>query len=229
MGVLVIRLDCGCEGGMQIGAMDLQDRMKALDLWAPNSRRVVGRTGDGVCSLTRSSDELDLLDSCVPLGHHVHSGFLGSDRGQDSPIITSRDALGPYGAVACGAYVSNFMLAAQAHGIASIAQAALSSWPDVVREELQISSERRVLCGISFGYADLDTPQTASVLLARHWTMYCNGDIDRGGRSKPTDSQSTGHRGLDPAEQEAARLRPRSSTGCHLGSSRSPLSAPSEL
>ncbi len=41
-------------------------------------------------------------------------------------IITSDEALGVYGAVDCGGYVSNFMLAAQAMGLATIAQAALA-------------------------------------------------------------------------------------------------------
>ena len=42
-------------------------------------------------------------------------------------IVTSEKALGVYGAVDCGAYVNNFMLAARSLGVASIAQAALGS------------------------------------------------------------------------------------------------------
>ncbi|MBY0360879.1 MAG: nitroreductase family protein, partial [Phreatobacter sp.] len=41
-------------------------------------------------------------------------------------IITTDEALGAYGALDCGAYVSNFMTAATAHGVATIAQAALA-------------------------------------------------------------------------------------------------------
>ena len=40
-------------------------------------------------------------------------------------IITTDEALGVYGAVDCGGYVSNFMLAAQALGLATVPQAAL--------------------------------------------------------------------------------------------------------
>ncbi|WBY03072.1 nitroreductase [Ramlibacter tataouinensis] len=85
-------------------------------------------------------------------------------------IVTTAEPLGPYGALDCGAYVSQFMLAAQSLGVATIAQAALASWPDLVREVLGIAPERQVLCGISFGYADAAHPangfRTARAALA---------------------------------------------------------------
>jgi nitroreductase len=68
-------------------------------------------------------------------------------------IITTTEPLGVYGAVDCGAYVGNFMLAAQALGVGSIAQAALARRSDVVRDFLKLPPDRRVVCGISFGYA----------------------------------------------------------------------------
>jgi nitroreductase len=71
-------------------------------------------------------------------------------------IITTTEPLGVYGAVDCGAYVSNFMLAAQALGIGSIAQAALARRSDVVRDHLKLPDDRRVVCGISFGYPKHD-------------------------------------------------------------------------
>ena len=69
-------------------------------------------------------------------------------------IITSDEALGVYGAVDCGGYVSNFMLAAQSLGIATVPQAALAGQSDVVRRHLGFADDRRLVCGISFGYAD---------------------------------------------------------------------------
>jgi nitroreductase len=69
-------------------------------------------------------------------------------------IVTSEKALGVYGAVDCGAYVNNFMLAARSLGVASIAQAALGSWPGVVRECFGLPENRLVVCGISFGFED---------------------------------------------------------------------------
>ena len=69
-------------------------------------------------------------------------------------IVTSPESLGVYGAIDCGAYVANFMLAARSLGIACIAQAALASRPKLVREHLGLSPDRLVVCGISFGYED---------------------------------------------------------------------------
>ena len=73
-------------------------------------------------------------------------------------ILTTPEALGVYGAIDCGAYVSNFMLAARGLGVAAIAQAALAAWPDVVRAHFGLPDERRVVCGISFGYEDRANP-----------------------------------------------------------------------
>lgn len=69
-------------------------------------------------------------------------------------IITSEARLGPYGYVDCGAYVSNFLLAAASLGIATIAQASVAMYSNVVREHLSIPETRHVVCAISFGYAD---------------------------------------------------------------------------
>src|SRR3989344_341028 len=69
-------------------------------------------------------------------------------------IVTSDEALGVYGAVDCGAYVANFMLAARALGVASIAQAAIASRSRFVRQYFGLPDDRKVVCGISFGYED---------------------------------------------------------------------------
>jgi nitroreductase len=69
-------------------------------------------------------------------------------------IITTTEELGVYGAVDCGLYVDTFMLAAQALGLGTIAQAALARRSDVVRKYFGLGDDRRVVCGISFGYPD---------------------------------------------------------------------------
>ncbi len=71
-------------------------------------------------------------------------------------IITTDEALGVYGAVDCGGYVNNFLLAAQALGVATVPQAALAFHSAVIREHFSLGEHRRVVCGISFGYADHD-------------------------------------------------------------------------
>jgi nitroreductase len=73
-------------------------------------------------------------------------------------IITTDEPLGIYGAVDCGAYVSNFMLAAQSQGVASIAQAALATQSKFIRAYFGLGEDRRVVCGISFGYEDRTHP-----------------------------------------------------------------------
>ncbi|NYT22879.1 nitroreductase [Alcaligenaceae bacterium] len=69
-------------------------------------------------------------------------------------MITTDHALGTYGAIDCGAYVTSFITAAGALGVASIPQAALVSRPQLMRDHLGLGEDRRLVCGISFGYAD---------------------------------------------------------------------------
>ena len=73
-------------------------------------------------------------------------------------ILTSPGFLGPYGAVDVGAYVQILMLSLQAHGVASIAQAALATHSELVKSQLGIGDDRTMVCGISFGYKDPKHP-----------------------------------------------------------------------
>ncbi|MBV2145109.1 nitroreductase [Falsochrobactrum sp. TDYN1] len=69
-------------------------------------------------------------------------------------IVTTEEALGVYGAIDCGGYVSHFMLAAQALGVGTIAQAALANYAADICEFFGMPQSRRVVCGISFGWPD---------------------------------------------------------------------------
>ncbi|HVY05462.1 MAG TPA: nitroreductase [Burkholderiales bacterium] len=69
-------------------------------------------------------------------------------------LITTEEDLGVYGAVDCGLYVANFMLAAESLGVSTIAQAALASYPDFIRAHFDMPKTRKFVCGISFGYGD---------------------------------------------------------------------------
>ncbi len=69
-------------------------------------------------------------------------------------IIHTDEPLGVYGAIDCGAYVGNFMLAAQALGLGTIPQAALARHSKLIRRHFNLPDDRRVVCGISFGFAD---------------------------------------------------------------------------
>jgi nitroreductase len=71
-------------------------------------------------------------------------------------IIHTDEALGIYGAIDCGAYVGNFLLAAQALGLGTIPQAALAHYSGLIRRHFGLDDDRRVVCGISFGFPDRD-------------------------------------------------------------------------
>ncbi len=73
-------------------------------------------------------------------------------------VITTEADLGTYGAVDCGVYVGHFLLAAQSLGLAAITQAALASHAPFLRERLGLPENRKIVVGISFGYADADHP-----------------------------------------------------------------------
>ncbi|MFT5888696.1 MAG: nitroreductase [Zhongshania sp.] len=61
-----------------------------------------------------------------------------------------------------GMYAQNLMLSITAHGLASCPQTALSFNCDVVREELEIDADQKLLFGLSFGYEDLSDPVNGS-------------------------------------------------------------------
>jgi len=76
-------------------------------------------------------------------------------------IVTTEESLGVYGAIDCGAFIGGFMLAAQALGVASIAQASIAAHASLVRTHFSLPSSRLVVCGISFGYEDETHPANA--------------------------------------------------------------------
>lgn len=64
-------------------------------------------------------------------------------------IVTTDAELGFYGGVDCGLYLMSFMLALRAHGVDSIAQAALASHPDTLRRHIALDPSRRIVCGVA--------------------------------------------------------------------------------
>ncbi|WP_305092847.1 nitroreductase [Prescottella sp. R16] len=69
-------------------------------------------------------------------------------------VVTSDEALGVYGAVDCGLYVNTFLLAAHSLGVAAVPQAALAGSAPYLRRFFGLADDRKVVCSISFGYAD---------------------------------------------------------------------------
>ena len=89
-----------------------------------------------------------------PLTRNRRWRILISSGAPHVAIVHTDEALGVYGAVDCGGYVTSLMLAAQALGLATVPQAALAFHSDIVRQHLGLGDDRKVVCGISFGYAD---------------------------------------------------------------------------
>jgi len=73
-------------------------------------------------------------------------------------IVHSEAALGPYGAMDTGGFVTAFMLAATALGMASIAQASVAAYAPMIRTHFDLPESRLILCAISFGYPEPDHP-----------------------------------------------------------------------
>ena len=57
-----------------------------------------------------------------------------------------------------GMYVQTLMLALCSRGVASCPQASLRQYPDIIRSELGIPDNLRIMCGVSFGYEDASVP-----------------------------------------------------------------------
>ena len=72
--------------------------------------------------------------------------------------ITTPKALGTYGVLDCGAFITAFTLAATAKGLATIPQAAPAGLAPILREYLSFEEDRDLVCVISFGYEDKKHP-----------------------------------------------------------------------
>ena len=73
-------------------------------------------------------------------------------------VVSAPRELGIYGAIDCGAWISNFMLVAWSHGVSSIAQASVARQSDLLHRHFGIPAEQQIVCGISFGYQDSSHP-----------------------------------------------------------------------
>ena len=75
----------------------------------------------------------------------------------DAPValvVTIDSAVGSGGYMDLGMALYGFMLAAQAHGLASCAIGALASYPALVRASLGLGDDSHIVCGLALGYED---------------------------------------------------------------------------
>lgn len=73
-------------------------------------------------------------------------------------MISSGRELGSYGALDTGGFITAFTLAAEARGIATIAQAAPAAFSPALHDFFGLGEDRLALCVISFGYSDTEHP-----------------------------------------------------------------------
>jgi nitroreductase len=86
---------------------------------------------------------------------------FGNFRMFDAPhvaIVTAPVELGPYALVDAGGFISSFLLAAHAHGVATTPQGALAHHARFVREYFDIADTQHMICGIAFGYGEVEHP-----------------------------------------------------------------------
>lgn len=71
-------------------------------------------------------------------------------------VVCMHRDLGYVDALGVGMFLQNFMLALTARGIGSCVQVSIAGYPEVIREQLGIAEDMRILCGVSIGYPDPD-------------------------------------------------------------------------
>lgn len=61
-------------------------------------------------------------------------------------------------AMGVGMFLQNLLLALTARGLGTCVQVSIAGYPDIVRSQLGIASDMRILCGLAVGYPDPDFP-----------------------------------------------------------------------
>ena len=73
-------------------------------------------------------------------------------------FIFMDEELGPWSTMDMGIFLQSLSLAAVGHGLGTCFQASLANYPEIVKETLGISSNKKLLVGLSLGHPDLDAP-----------------------------------------------------------------------
>lgn len=132
-----------------------------------------GDFGDPEDLMDTFEDEHRRLQIACAAEMYGHMGIARDDRAGrfvaarrnfelfDAPHVAIVCMLKRYGlgvALDVGMYVQTLMLALASRGIGSCAQASLRQYPTLIRSQLGIADDLRILCGLSFGYEDTQVP-----------------------------------------------------------------------
>ncbi len=76
-------------------------------------------------------------------------------------LVTTPKALGAYGVLDCGAFVTAVLLGLEARGLGAIAMASVAGFSPFMRDWFEVPEDRDVLCGIAIGHKAPDHPANA--------------------------------------------------------------------
>jgi nitroreductase len=82
-------------------------------------------------------------------------------------IVCMHEALGPVDALGVGMFLQTLLLALTARGLGTCVQVSIAGYPEIVRDQLEIPAEFRILCGLAIGYPDPDFPAN-NLHIGRH-------------------------------------------------------------
>lgn len=73
-------------------------------------------------------------------------------------IVCMHHELGYVDSMGVGMFLQTLLLALTARGLGTCVQVSIAGYPDIVREQLGIGDDMRVLCGLAIGYPDPEFP-----------------------------------------------------------------------
>jgi nitroreductase len=73
-------------------------------------------------------------------------------------IVCMHSELGLVDSIGVGMFLQTLVLALTARGLGTCVQVSIAGYPEIIREQLDIPEEFRILCGLSVGYPDPDFP-----------------------------------------------------------------------
>ena len=73
-------------------------------------------------------------------------------------IVCMHQDLGVADALSVGMYLQTLVLSLTARGIGTCVEVSLATYPEIIRNELNISPELLIICGLAVGYPDPDFP-----------------------------------------------------------------------
>jgi nitroreductase len=73
-------------------------------------------------------------------------------------VVSMHEDFGLVDSMGVGMFLQTLVLALTARGLGACVQVAIAGYPEIVRKQLGISPEMRILCGLAVGYPDPDFP-----------------------------------------------------------------------